>query len=167
MKVVVSIQAELSCSLERAFKTPLLCDVTKIHSGYLFMPKVTRCTGDDDWGKVGSTKKVFAAKSLTQNGGFLMVERLLERVENRYWKFELIDFQSWSLGLKTFIGEWEATEISPNRIKINYTYTLHSDQAILFPIQWLFGQTFWRLYMYHVLGIIRKLVSQQEPYQHD
>ena len=50
-------------SLEQAFKTPLLCDVSKVHTGYGIMPKVTHCTEDENWGKVGSTKK-FMLQSL-------------------------------------------------------------------------------------------------------
>lgn len=54
------------CSLERAFKTPMLCDISKVHNGFIIMPKVTHCTNDENWGKPGFSKKVFAAKSLTQ-----------------------------------------------------------------------------------------------------
>ena len=65
----VSVQTIYNCSLERAFKTPMLCDVAKIHTGYLIMPKVTHCTEDENWGIPGNSKKVFFAKSFTQKGG--------------------------------------------------------------------------------------------------
>ena len=54
------------CSLERAFKTPMLCDISKVHTGFRIMPKVTHTTDDKDWGRPGSSKKVHIAKPLSQ-----------------------------------------------------------------------------------------------------
>ncbi len=81
------------CSLERAFKTPMLCDVSKVHTGYGIMPRVTHCTDDEQWGKPGYSKKVFVAKSLSQKGGWASVDKVVERVENEYWKIEVSDFK--------------------------------------------------------------------------
>lgn len=155
------------CSLERAFKTPLLCDVSKIHTGFGVMPKVTHCTGDEDWGQPGSSKKVYAAKSLTQKGGFISIDRILERVENKYWKFEVCEFQSWMLGFTKFAAEWKTTELEPNKIQVDYTYTMHSNTPLLYPLNWLFTHTFWKLYMRHVLEIVRQLAYNKEPYKHN
>lgn len=47
MVSTVTISAIFECSLERAFKTPMLCDVTKVHTGYGFMPRVTHCIDDE------------------------------------------------------------------------------------------------------------------------
>lgn len=41
MKFEIKIKTIYQCSLERAFKTPMLCDLSKIHTGYGIMPKVT------------------------------------------------------------------------------------------------------------------------------
>lgn len=85
MEIQVKISTLYNCSLERAFKTPILCDVSKVHTGYGIMPKVTHCTHDENWGQVGSSKKVHVTKSLTQKGGFASVDRISERIENTYW----------------------------------------------------------------------------------
>jgi hypothetical protein len=69
LNCTVSITTVYTCSLERAFKTPILCDVSKIHTGYGIMPKVTHCTDDEHWGKPGNSKKIFVAPSLLQKGG--------------------------------------------------------------------------------------------------
>ena len=53
----VSVSTIYKCSLERAFKTPMLCDVSKIHAGFGIMPKVTHTTDDKDWGKLALVKK--------------------------------------------------------------------------------------------------------------
>lgn len=110
------------------------------------------------------SKKVFVAKSLLQNGGWISNDTVIERVENKYWKIEVADFTIWFLGFTKFVGEWETTEIEVNKILIKYTYTLHSDTAFLYPIHWLFAKTFWRLYMKKVLKNIRVLTTINAPY---
>lgn len=160
----VTVKAIFNCSLERAFKTPMLCDVTKVHTGYGVMPRVTHCTDDENWGKPGYSKKVFVAKSLTQKGGFASVDKVIERVENKYWKIEVSDFQAWMLGFYKFTGEWKTTELEKNKVAIEYTYTLHSKNVLLYPLNWIFTKTFWRRYMKRVIGNIRQMAYQNEPY---
>ncbi|MBK8657183.1 MAG: hypothetical protein IPN20_25550 [Haliscomenobacter sp.] len=109
MHFQIAIQTIYHCSLERAFKTPMLCDVSKIHTGYGLMPKVTHCTEDENWGKPGGTKRVFAAKSLTFPGGEASTDKVIERIENQYWKIEVSEFKSWMLGFSRFVGEWKPT----------------------------------------------------------
>lgn len=155
-----------NCSLERAFKTPILCDVSKIHTGYGLMPKVTHCTEDDNWGQPGSTKKVFVAKSISQKGGWASTDKVIERHENEYWKIEVGNFQSWMLGFSKFAGEWKSTELEPNKILIEYSYALHSDITLLYPLNWLFAKTFWKIYMKRVVENIRELTFNKEPYMY-
>ena len=166
MKSSVSIETIFECSLEQAFKTPMLCDITKVHTGFWLMPKVTHCTDDENWGKPGSSKKIFVAPSLTQKGGWASVDTVIERVENSYWKIEVSDFKSWMLGFTKFTGEWQTTELAPNKIAILYTYTLHSDVTLLYPLNWLFTKTFWRIYMKRVMENVRQMAYQNEPYRH-
>lgn len=128
------------------------------------MPRVTHCTEDQHWGQVGSAKKIHVAKSFTQKGGFASVDKILERSENQYWRFEVGDFQSWQLGFTKFSAEWRTTEIAQGKVLIEYTYTLHSDFPFLYPLNWLFGKIFWRAYMKHVLAIVRRLTEAREPY---
>jgi hypothetical protein len=166
MQTFVTASAIFNCSLERAFKTPLLCDVAKIHTGFGFMPRVTHCIEDEHWGQVGSSKKVYAAKSFTQKGGFVSMDSILERTENTYWKFQVDDFQSWMLGFYKFVGEWKTTELEPNKIQIEYTYTLHANAIWLYPLNWLFAKTFWKIYMHRVLENVRRLIENEEPYRY-
>ena len=164
MEIKVTVSSIFECSLESAFKTPMLCDVTKVHTGYGVMPRVSHTTDDEDWGKPGSSKKVYVAKSLTQNGGFASVDTVLERVENQYWKIQVDQFQSWMLGFYKFVGEWKTTQIEPNNILIDYTYTLHSNSALLYPLNWIFAKTFWKTYMKRVIENIRKMAYSNEAY---
>ena len=167
MEIKIKVSTTYKCSLERAFKTPLLCDVSKVHTGFGLMPKVTHSTEDENWGQTGSRKKVHAAKSLTQKGGFASVDKVLERIENDYWKFQVDDFQSWMLGFYKFVGEWKTTEIEPNNILVEYTYTLHSDNPLFYPLNWLFAKTFWKTYMKRVLENVRQMAYNNEPYKYE
>lgn len=166
METKVSISTVYACTLERAFKTPILCDVSKIHTGFGIMPKVTHCTEDSDWGKPGSTKKVFVGKSISFKGGEGSQDKVIERIENKLWKIEVSDFKAPMLGFTKFVGEWETTELATNKIKVNYTYTMHSDYLLLYPLNWLFTKVFWKIYMQRVCENIRKLIDAHEPYQY-
>jgi len=107
MRIKIKLSTTYNCTLERAFKTPLLCDVSKIHTGYGLMPKITHVTQDENWGQIGSCKKVYAAKSLVQKGGFVSMDKINDRVENEFWKFQVDNFQSWMLGFYKFEAEWK------------------------------------------------------------
>ena len=165
METKIKVTTIFNCSLERAFKTPILCDVTKVHTGYGIMPRVTHCSEDENWGTIGSSKKVFVAKSLTHKGGFGSVDNVVERIENKRWKIEINQFQAWMLGFYKFVGEWETTELEPNKTLIEYTYTMYSRNWLLYPINWVFTKTFWKKYMKQAMENVRQLTIDEEPYQ--
>ena len=164
MQSKVKVTTIYNCSLERAFKTPILCDVSKVHAGYGIMPRVTHCTNDEGWGRPGSSKKVIVEKSLTQKGGWASVDNVIERIENEYWKIEVNNFQTPMLGFSRFVGEWRTKELLENKIFVEYTYTLHSDITLLYPINWLFAKTFWRIYMKRVMENIRQMIANKESF---
>lgn len=156
-----------NCSVERAFKVPILCDVTKIHTGFGLMPKVTMTSNDENWGKVGSIKNIHAGKSFTFKGGEVSTDEIIERIENKYWKLEVGNFKVWMFNIWKFTIEWTTTEISPNKIQINYDYTMHGKGILFIPFQWLFTKVFYKRYMKHVLENIRKLAEGNEPFLYD
>jgi hypothetical protein len=164
MNFTTTVTTIYNCSLQRAFKAPMLCDIAKVHTGFIVMPKVTHCTEDADWGQPGASKKVFVAPSLTQPGGEASTDKVIERIENKYWKIEVSDFKAWMLGFTKFVGEWKTTELQPNKILIEYTYTMHCHTPLLYPLAWLFTKTFWRVYMKRVLENIRKMAEGNEPF---
>lgn len=164
MRFTVSIQDKFNCDLERAFKTPMLCDVTKVHTGYGLMPKIISVSDDQNWGQPGSSKKVFAAASLTQKGGYVSKDNVIDRKENDYWVIEVNDFQSWMLGFYKFQGTWKTEEISQNNILITYTYSLFSNAPLLYPFNWLFTQLFWKRYMKRAMKNVKEMAYSKEPY---
>ena len=167
MVTKVKVSTLYECSLQRAFKTPILCDVSKVHTGFGIMTRVTHTTDDLDWGKPGSSKKVYVEKSMTQKGGFSSIDRIIERIENQYWVIQVDTFQVWMLGFYKFVGEWKTTELEDKKIRIDYTYNLHAKNPLLYPLNWLFGKLFWKIYMNQVLENIRAMVNNKEPYQYE
>ena len=127
------------------------------------MPAITHSSDDEGWGVPGSTKKVYATKSIASKGGYGSMDKVLERVENEYWKIEVSDFQSWMLGFYKFEGEWKTTELSPNNIQIDYTYTQYFKTPFLYPLNWMFTHLFWKKYMKQVLENIRIIAEGNEP----
>ena len=163
----VKASAVYHCSLERAFKTPMLCDMTKIHTGYGFTPRVTHTTNDENWGEVGSRKSVFVAKSITQKGGFASIDRVIERRENEYWKIQVDEFQTWMAGFYKFVGEWRTTHIEEGKVLVEYDYALYANKPYLYLLNWLFAKLFWKRYMKRVLNNIKVLAYNDEPYLYE
>ena len=163
----IQVESIFDCSLERAFKTPMLCDVRKVHTGFIFSPKVTGTTEDESWGQVGSSKKIHAAKSITHKGGYLFIDRVIEREENKYWKIQMDTFQSWMVGFDKFEGEWHTEVINANQVQVKYKYTFHAQNPIYFPLNWVFIHAFWRYYMKRVIANIKTMAYNEEPYLYD
>ncbi len=167
MTTRVTIHGIFRCSLERAFKTPMLCDITKVHTGYGPMPRVTHTSDDAHWGKPGHSKKVHVSKTFFQKGGFQSTDTVIERIENEYWKIEVGNFQSWMFGFEKFVGEWKTTQQLPNEILVEYTYTMHTGHWFFYPLNWLIAKTIWPVYMRQVRDNIRQMAYDKEPYLFD
>jgi hypothetical protein len=167
MKSSVQISTIFPTTLERAFKTPMLCDVTKIHTGYSVTPRVTHCTEDESWGKKGGTRKIFMAKTSTFEGGEASLDKVLERRENEYWKIEISDFKIPSMGFEKFQGEWFTKQLKEGEVEVLYKYTMFSNSLLLYPFHWLFTKIIWKNYMGKVLKNVKKLAISEAPYVND
>lgn len=167
MSLRVSLTTTYNTSLERAFKTPFLCDISKVHSGFLTMPRITHCLNSEHWGQPGDTKRACTTPSFLFKNGEVLTDTILERRENAYWKIRVDDFSVWAMGFTHFEGEWQTRELSQGTIEVVYTYTLIGGPRWLLPAQWLFAQTMWRAYMHHILENIRKMIAGNEPYQYN
>lgn len=85
MESKVKVSSIYNCILERAFKTPILCDISKVHTGYGIMAIVIHYTNDRRWGQVGSTKKKYMLKVFDTKNGFASLNKVIERIENKYY----------------------------------------------------------------------------------
>ncbi len=144
MKTVVEVDSTFNCSLERAFKTPILGDATKFLVGYGLVPAVVKFTEDESWGKPGGKRIPHSAKNLLSNGGEIGIDKVYERVENKYWKWGIAEFSQNSMGFTEFLGEMFFTETSRNTVNVRWVYTLFSNSKLAYPFHWFFGNIFWK-----------------------
>lgn len=70
------------------------------------------------------------------------IDRVIERVENQYWKIEVSEFKCWMLGFTKFVVEWRTIELEPERILIEYTHTMHAKVWWLYLLNWLSKKAF-------------------------
>ena len=90
----------IDSSIESCFKVPIYCDVKDIMTGYGPLPPSEGVIQDDSWANPKGSRTVLAF------GKPLCIEKIIEREENKYWKYELIDFQqSTFFFVKRVIGE--------------------------------------------------------------
>lgn len=167
MHYSTSITTTFNCSLETAFKTPMLSDICKVHSGYGFTPKATHCLDDTTWGKPGGSRRVFMAKNIAFKGGEAALDTVIERRENEYWKIEIGNMKMFSFGFYKFQGEWSTKKINETETEVIYKYTMFSNIKWAEPFQYWFTKIIWRNYMQHVLKNIKEMAKNEEPYLFD
>ena len=80
------------CSLERAFKAPILGDATKFVKGYLFQPPVTGFGDDKTWGEINGIRYPISKGIFLVKKGRMIIDAIFERVENKYWKWAIYGF---------------------------------------------------------------------------
>ncbi|MBX7181074.1 MAG: hypothetical protein K1X82_03090 [Bacteroidia bacterium] len=163
-EVKVNIQEQFNCSLERAFKSPMLCDVLKVHTGFLFMPKALRVFNDEKWGEPGETKEIVFAKSIAASAEMVLHDQVLERKENKYWKIKVWNPGGLLLFFTHFVGEWEVKSESSNAVSIVYTYTLCFNSPLLYLPALMFAHFFWKAYMGNVMRNIKAMAQGNEAF---
>lgn len=159
MKTIAQVEETFYCSLERAFKTPILGDATQFLTGYGPAPAVVKFTDDSTWGKPGGRRIPHSAPNWVSKGGEVGVDEVYVRDENKYWKWGVAEFRQWSMGFTEFQGELFFEEISDNAVQVRWVYTLFSKSFLAYPFHWFFGQVFWKGQM---RGAIREMKRYAE-----
>lgn len=144
MKTTATVEATFNCSLERAFKTPILGDATKYLVGYGMIPAVVKFTEDETWGKVGGRRIPHSSKSPLSKGGPIGLDQIYKRKENEYWQWGVAEFYQPSMGFREFQGQLFFKEIEKDVIHVRWVYTLFSTSFFAYPFHWFFGKVFWR-----------------------
>ncbi len=166
MKTTTSVQATFECSLERAFKTPILGDATKYLVGYGPIPATVGFTEDSSWGKVGGSRIPHSARSLMSKGGPVGHDEIWVREENRYWKWAVTDFTQWSLGFTKFQGELFFTPNEDGTIHVKWVYSLFS-KGLLAPFQWLFVKVLWHGQMKVAIQNMKIFAESDAPFLYE
>ena len=164
MKTVVKVDATFSCSLERAFKTPILGDATKFLVGYGLIPAVERFTQDSSWGKPGGQRIPISVRNFISKGGEIGMDEIFVRTENEYWKWGVAEFRQWSMGFTEFLGEMFFKETDANSIHVRWVYTLFSKSILAYPFHWFFGKVFWKGQMKLAIIRMKKYAESDAPF---
>ncbi len=149
----------INSSIENCFKTPIYCDVKKIMTGYGVLPPSEGVIHDANWANPKGHRTVLAF------GKPLCTERILSRLENEYWKYELVDFQQSTFFFTSkVIGEISVKEIEKNKCKVSTKYTFLTKGLISKILCFLFVHLLWSGLQKKGLNNIKKLAENKEPY---
>lgn len=164
MKVTNTITETFSCSLERAFRTPIHGDATKILMGYGFVPPVKGFAKDETWGIVGGSRIPIMKGNLLVKEGEYGFDEIFDRKDHEYWRWGVT-----KLGFSMFFatmaqGEWWATNNNNGTISVKWTYTYFSRNIFMQPFTWLFVKIFWEKIMQNGMKGIKKMAESGEPY---
>lgn len=144
MSIKTQISTTFSCSLERAFKAPILGDATKFLNGYFLQPPVEKFIDDATWGQVNGLRFPFTKGNILLPSGITFTDEVLQRKENEYWQWTIYDFRAKLMFfLDHAVGEWTVEELDKNQIKVTYTYTFMPSHSLFYPFAWLFCKIQW------------------------
>jgi hypothetical protein len=104
-------------------------------------------------------------KNLFFKGGESSLDTVIVRTENQYWKIEVTDFQLFMGGFYKFQGEWATKELGPNKIQVDYSYTLYAKYSLLYPFHLFFTKVIWKKYMKQVINNIKIMAEGNESIQ--
>lgn len=157
-----------NCSIERAFKTPILGDATKILTGYGPIPAVVGFKNDRTWGLVGGARIPIANKGIFTRSGPMGIDIIKARQENKYWQWEVSEIKNLSLFfIKSFTGEWWVKSLDNDQVKVKWRYTIQSSAFIFQPMVWLFTRLLWKKVMQNGIKNIKNLAESEAPYIYD
>jgi hypothetical protein len=164
MQTSTIVTSTFHCSLERAFKTPILGDATKILITFGGYPLVIGFNKDETWGNVGGRRVPIANSFLFIKSQERGLDVIFERDENKYWKWGVSD-----LGILFFFathncGEWWVNDNSDGTIAVQWKYTWFSRNILTHPINWLFVKIFWRNVMKNGMENIQQMAETETPY---
>lgn len=164
MKVTNTITDTFTCSLERAFRTPIHGDATKILMGYGPVPPVIGFTKDETWGKKGGSRIPVMKGNWYMKGGEFGFDEIFEKDENKYWRWQVSGFGLSMFFAKIAQGEWWCTDNKNGTITVKWTYTYSGRNIFTQPINWLFVRILWSRIMKNGMKGIKKMAEQENPY---
>lgn len=178
MKATFEIESLFDSPLELAYRTPIHGDATKILRGFGPIPPCIRFDEDETWGKEGGTRIPVMKGNWLLKGGRMGLDKVLIREDNKYWKWQVTDFGTWTLFFTNkAVGEWWVEE-APNQnggrdngslqgIKVKWKYTYHASNTITQPFNWLFVKLFWRVVMKRGMKYIQEMAEKRAPFLYE
>lgn len=165
MQTKVELSDIFNCSVERAFKAPILGDATRFLNGHLFQPAVVDFERDETWGEVNGLRYPITNGNIFMASGPFMADKILQRIENKYWQWTIYDILPKALFfMNRAVGEWTVNPLSESRMAVTYSYTFHSRNWFEFLITRAFAMIQWRGIMKKALAGIKKQAESDEPF---
>ncbi len=152
------------CHIDRAFKTPMLGDATRILIGYGGIQLISGFTKDETWGMAGGSRVPIAKRFLILKAGEFGLDQIFVRDENKYWKWGVSQFRPAVFFATENCGEWWVADNHDGTISATWRYTWHSRNILTHPINWLFVQLFWRQVMKNGMESIKQMAEAGVPY---
>lgn len=148
-----------NCSLERAFKTPILGDAKKILIGYCGFKLVKGFIKDKTWSNEGGSRV-----PILTIFGEMGIDEIFIRQENQYWKWGVSQFNMWIFFATKSIGEWWCKDNQNGKITVIWKYTWYSKNWFFHPINWLMVKVFWSKVMRNGMKTIKSMAESDVPY---
>jgi hypothetical protein len=165
--VTNTITATFNCPVDRAFKTPILGDATKILIGYWGMQLVAGFADDQTWGKPGGTRVPLTAGPLSFMAPRFGIDEIFVRHENHYWQWGVSRFGPAIFFSTHNCGEWWTTDNHNGTITVTWKYTWYSTSWLTHPYNWLFVKLFWRKVMKNGMANIKQMAEAGEGYLYE
>ena len=164
MNVTNTITETFKCSVDRAFKTPMLGDATKILISYGGMPLVSRFVKDETWGAAGGSRVPIAHGVFALIMDELGFDQIFVRDENRYWKWGVSKFGAVMFFCTENRGEWWVNDNHDGTISVTWKYTWFSRNIFTHPLNLLFVKLIWRNVMKNGMAAIKQMAENETPY---
>lgn len=165
MKSNATVTSRFNCSLERAFKTPILGDATRFFPSYFGLKGFTE---DETWGREGGSRIPMVKSPFGKKQKGIFFDQVIKRDENKYWNWRISEFKN---GLRFLAekseGEWFVAENEKGFIEIRYSYTFTSKNRLIHPFTWLFTKIFWKFLLRKAIRQIKFLAESGAPYVYD
>jgi len=160
-----TVKSKFNCSLERAFKTPILGDATKFFPEYFGLKGFVE---DETWGRKGGSRIPVVRGLFSKKEKKVFFDEVVKRDENKYWNWRISDFKN---GLRFLAvkseGEWFVSENKNGYIDVKYSYTFTSKNKIIHPLTWWFTKLFWNFLMRKAIKQIKFQAETEAPYVYD
>ena len=159
MEVSKKHSITINSSIAKTFKAPIYLDVKKIMTGYGPLPKSEGVINDENWANPKGERIVLAF------GKELCTETIIERIENKYWKYQLTNFKQKSFFfVKKVTGEIWVDYEQENKCELISQYTFLSKNAFVHPITYLFVKILWSGLQKKGLKNMKKLLENKTPF---
>ena len=162
-----TVSETFHCTTERAFKTPILGDATRILIGWFGVKLISGFTRDETWGTVGGSRVPIANSFLTVRAGEQGYDQIFVRDENEYWKWGVSKFGSAFFFCTENCGEWWVTGNHNGTVSVKWKYTWFSKNIFMQPLNWLFVKLFWSVVMRNGTTSIKQMAEVEMEYLYD